>query len=79
VSSEGLAQIIEEAVPTKTLSQTFLEIGSRLRKSSADANNMAGIVRTVLTPESLQDAQKGCPARPQRAKRRGVRFGTLSL
>jgi hypothetical protein len=32
-----------------------------------------------LTPEYLQDAQKGCPARPQRAKRRGVRFGTLSL
>jgi hypothetical protein len=26
-----------------------------------------------------QDAQKGRPARPQRAKRRGVRFGTLSL
>ena len=26
-----------------------------------------------------QDAQKGCPARPQRAKRRSVRFGTLSL
>ena len=27
----------------------------------------------------LQDAQKVRPARPQRAKRRGVRFGTLSL
>jgi len=27
----------------------------------------------------LQDAQKDRPARPQRAKRRGVRFGTLSL
>ena len=27
----------------------------------------------------LQDAQKGRSARPQRAKRRGVRFGTLSL
>ena len=27
----------------------------------------------------MQDAQKGRPARPQRAKRRGVRFGTLSL
>jgi hypothetical protein len=26
-----------------------------------------------------QDAQKDCPARPQREKRRGVRFGTLSL
>ena len=26
-----------------------------------------------------QDAQKVRPARPQRAKRRGVRFGTLSL
>jgi hypothetical protein len=26
-----------------------------------------------------QDAQKGRPARPQRAKKRGVRFGTLSL
>jgi hypothetical protein len=26
-----------------------------------------------------QDAQKSCSARPQRAKRRGVRFGTLSL
>jgi hypothetical protein len=26
-----------------------------------------------------QDAQKGRSARPQRAKRRGVRFGTLSL
>src|SRR6187549_1452079 len=34
---------------------------------------------SVLIPESLQDAQKGCPARPQRAKWRGVRFGTLSL
>jgi elongation factor P hydroxylase len=28
---------------------------------------------------SLQAVQKGCPARPQQAKRRGVRFGTLSL
>jgi hypothetical protein len=28
---------------------------------------------------TAQDAQKGRPARPQRAKRRGVRFGTLSL
>ncbi|HEY5572096.1 MAG TPA: hypothetical protein VIK64_03685, partial [Anaerolineales bacterium] len=27
----------------------------------------------------LQDAQKDRPARPQRSKRRGVRFGTLSL
>ena len=27
---------------------------------------------------SLPDAQKGRSARPQRAKRRGVRFGTLS-
>src|SRR6267143_1027309 len=27
----------------------------------------------------MQDAQNGCPARPQRVKRRGVRFGTLSL
>ena len=26
-----------------------------------------------------QDAQKDRPARPQRARRRGVRFGTLSL
>jgi hypothetical protein len=26
-----------------------------------------------------QDDQKGRPARPQQAKRRGVRFGTLSL
>jgi len=26
-----------------------------------------------------QDAQKGRSARPQRAKRRGVRIGTLSL
>ena len=29
--------------------------------------------------EASQDAQKGRPARPQRAKMRGVRFGTLSL
>jgi hypothetical protein len=28
---------------------------------------------------TAQDAQKGRPARPQRAKRRGVRFGTLSF
>ena len=28
---------------------------------------------------TMQDAQKGCSARPQRAKRRGVRFGTLIL
>jgi hypothetical protein len=26
-----------------------------------------------------QDAQKGRPARPQQAKMRGVRFGTLSF
>jgi hypothetical protein len=26
----------------------------------------------------MQDVQKVCPARPQQAKRRGVRFGTLS-
>jgi hypothetical protein len=26
----------------------------------------------------MQDVQKVCPARPQHAKRRGVRFGTLS-
>lgn len=42
-----------------------LATSSRLRKSLAHANNTTGIVRTVLTPESLQDAQKGCPARPQ--------------
>ncbi len=35
--------------------------------------------RMALKPEQPQDAQKGCPARPQRAKRRGVRFSTLSL
>jgi hypothetical protein len=52
---------------------------NRLRKNSVDAEHMAGIFRTVLKPGSLQDAQKGCPARPQRAKWRGVRFGTLSL
>jgi hypothetical protein len=36
---------------------------------------------SMLTPMATkpQDAQKGRPARPQRAKRRGVRFGTLSL
>ena len=28
---------------------------------------------------STQNAQKGHPARPQRAKRRGVHFGTLSF
>ncbi len=39
---------------------------------------MAESFRTMLMPEQLQDAQKGCPARPQRGKRRGVRFGTLS-
>jgi len=27
----------------------------------------------------MQDAQKGRLARPQRAKRRGIRFGTLGL
>jgi hypothetical protein len=32
----------------------------------------------MLMPEQLQDAQKGCRARPQRGKRQGVRFGTLS-
>ena len=35
--------------------------------------------RAVSRQNRLQDAQKGRPARPQRAKRRGVRFGTLSL
>jgi hypothetical protein len=38
-----------------------------------DAENMVGIFRTVLKPEYAQDAQKGCPARPQGAKRRGGR------
>ncbi len=31
-----------------------------------------------LQEHATQDAQTGCPARPQRAKRRGVCFGTLS-
>ena len=30
-------------------------------------------------PHNPQAVQKGCPSRPQRVKRRGVRFGTLSL
>ena len=56
------------------------------------SRNTSGLRETpVGTPEfhwsvcwgqqehTTQDAQKGCPARPQQAKRRGVRFGTLSL
>ena len=33
----------------------------------------------VSMPAKRQDAQKGRSARPQRAKRRGVRFGTSSV
>ncbi len=38
-----------------------------------------GFSRMALMFQSLQDAQNGRSARPQRARRRGVRFGTLSL
>jgi len=38
---------------------TTLPGSSRLRKNSVVAGDMAGIVHTVLTPEYLEDAQKG--------------------
>ena len=50
-----------------------------LLKNSVFARQGPLIIRRLIVPYCLQDAQKGCPARPQRAKRRGVRFGTLSL
>jgi len=37
---------------------------SRPRKNPVDANNTARIFRSVLMPEYLQDAQKGCPFAP---------------
>ena len=51
----------------------------RLRKNSVHTQNAVRIFPMALTSTQSQDAQKGCPARPQRAKRRSVRFGTLSL
>ena len=52
---------------------------SRLRKHSVGRPESHWSVRLGQQEHTAQDAQKGRPARPQRAKRRGVRFGTLSL
>jgi hypothetical protein len=66
-----------------------LRISLRLRKSLMILKQSRTISQRRLashsgTPIALrrncqQDAQKGRSARPQRAKRRGVRFGTLSF
>jgi hypothetical protein len=50
-----------------------------LMENSAHTENSEEISQNGTDATMGQDAQKGCPARPQRAKRRGLRFGTLSL
>jgi len=52
---------------------------SRLRKNNLGMQNFATSHVWLNRKTRLQDAQKGRAARPQRAKRRGVRFGTLNL
>ena len=52
---------------------------SRLRKTNVDRPELHWPTRLEQQENAGQDAQKGRPARPQQAKRRGVRFGTLSL
>ena len=60
--------------------------------STLDRGGLPGCGKTILAQQHYegrhvwdkrriysQDAQKGGPARPQQAKRRGVRFSTLSL
>jgi hypothetical protein len=54
-------------------------ISSRLRENSVYAYDTAEIVQNGANVTIAQDAQKGCPARPQQAKRRGVRLGTLRV
>jgi len=49
------------------------------QKNYVGMREMRGFACLGPQENTLQDAQKGRPARPQRAKRRGVRFGTLSL
>jgi len=56
-----------------------LQTPSSLRENSVYTQNSAEISLNVSDAAIAQDAQKGRPARPQQAKRRGVRFGTLSL
>ncbi len=68
----------------ENITRTFLlwekeAMSNRLRKHSVNVQNAERIFPMASMSTSPQDAQKGRPARPQRAKRRGVRFGTLSL
>ena len=64
---------------TRDLASSARPRPSSLRKNSVFCDTLPR--SSIWWPylNSQQDAQKGCPARPQRAKRRGVRFGTLSL
>jgi hypothetical protein len=52
---------------------------SGLRKNYLGMGEFHSSARLGQQKYIAQDAQKGRPARPQRAKRRGVRFGTVSL
>jgi hypothetical protein len=52
---------------------------SRLRKNYCGTVGIEWYPQLGQQETTAQDAQKGRSARPQRAKWRGVRFGTLSL
>ena len=52
---------------------------NRLRKNHFGTAELRWPTRFEQEESYPQDAQKDRPARPQQAKRRGVRFGTLSL
>ena len=60
--------------PTRPIGRT-----SRLRKNYVGTPVLHWSVRLGQEENTTQGAQKGRPARPQQAKRRGIRFGTLSL
>ena len=51
----------------------------RLRKNYLGTRNFDSSPVWLNRNTRSQGAQKVCPARPQRAKKRGIRFGTLSL
>ena len=52
---------------------------NRMWKDYCGTRELQRFAHVAQRENITQDAQKGRPARPQRAKRRGVRFGTLSL
>ena len=62
-----------------TIRHEIVESPSSLLKNSVFARQGPLVIGRLIVPDYRQDAQEGCPARPQRAKRRGVRFGPLSL